>query len=162
MLKLLMKKLGTPASEPPSVEGRGGVSADGDMAFVLALAPEPVGGDCACSVWALPRTRVAVRGCRRRARTSGAGTVVVSVVAVVVVVGPVVVPVGAVVWDGWDGGGAGTVVVSVVGDVDACGALTAAVVSASATPGTRMESAAKGGISAVVSVRRIIGQLPSR
>jgi hypothetical protein len=39
MLKLSMKKLGTPEIDPPSVEGSGGVSDEGDMAFVLDLGP---------------------------------------------------------------------------------------------------------------------------
>ncbi|HWX88072.1 MAG TPA: hypothetical protein VNX67_07855 [Solirubrobacteraceae bacterium] len=34
-----MKKLGTPESDPPSVEGRGGVSADGETDFVFDGAP---------------------------------------------------------------------------------------------------------------------------
>lgn len=39
MLKLSMKKLGTPDSDPPSVEGSGGVSEDGDTASVAPFAP---------------------------------------------------------------------------------------------------------------------------
>jgi hypothetical protein len=44
-----MKKLGTPDSEPPSVEGRGGVSADGDTAFLFESVPG-FGGDCEVGV----------------------------------------------------------------------------------------------------------------
>jgi hypothetical protein len=33
-----MKKLGTPEIEPPNVEGRGGVSEEGDTAFVFVWA----------------------------------------------------------------------------------------------------------------------------
>lgn len=42
MLKLSMKKLGTPAIEPPSVDGSGGVSEEGNTAsaFAFALGPE--------------------------------------------------------------------------------------------------------------------------
>jgi hypothetical protein len=45
MLKLSMKKLGTPDSEPVSVEGSGGVSADGDTAFSFAPPPDSASGD---------------------------------------------------------------------------------------------------------------------
>lgn len=63
MLKLSMKKLGTPDSEPPSVEGSGGVSADGDtaVAFKFVLAPGVAGG-CPFSWWALPWTWVTTVG----------------------------------------------------------------------------------------------------
>jgi hypothetical protein len=84
MLKLSMKKLGTPDSDPPSVDGTGGVSIDGDTGFAFALGPGFAGG---CAAGELPWAWVtAVRGCDRCVRTSGTGTGVVSVVVVVPVI----------------------------------------------------------------------------
>ena len=62
MLKLSMKKLGTPDSDPPSDEGSGGVSDDGDSPF---------------SSWGLrrrwPANRGMLRGLLLLARSRGCG-----------------------------------------------------------------------------------------
>jgi hypothetical protein len=126
-----MKKLGTPDSDPPKVEGSGGVSAEGETAcacerasaLASPAAPRFPGG---FAFAAPPCPRATTVGCCGRcARTSGAGAVVVSVVVVVGAadVG-VVVDAGALVagggvlvlvGDGPGVGGAGTVVTSDAG-----------------------------------------------
>jgi hypothetical protein len=122
MEKLSMKKLGTPESDPPRVEGNGGVSAEGEIAFPFAGAcapasplagcfPEGLAGDGPSRPWT-----TAVGCWDRCVRTSGAGTVVVSVVAVDVgALGVAGVAGLALVGAGSDGGGAGTVVTSEAG-----------------------------------------------
>jgi hypothetical protein len=153
MLKLLMKKLGTPDSDPPSVEGSGGVSAEGATTLVLAFVF--VFADIGVAA-ALPWTRgAAVRGWGRCVRTSGAGTVVV---AGLVAVSVVVVVVGVGVAPGGAGcGGAGTVVVAGAGVVEPSVVGATVVVSASAPlVGIRKASAASGGSSVAVRGRRII------
>jgi hypothetical protein len=89
MLKLFMKKLGTPASDPPSAEGNGGVIADGGT----ALPPPPPARSVAVgSAGAPPRAwEPPVRGCVLCLRTIGAGTVVVVVVGATVGAGLVAV-----------------------------------------------------------------------
>jgi hypothetical protein len=162
-----MKKLGTPPSTPPSVEGSGGVSAKGATALALELAtPGCAGADVD---GALPRRWLtAVRGWGCRARTSGAGAVVVSgpgaslgdVSVVVVAIG--VATAGEEGCDGAGCGGAGTVVVGGAG-AEPSSAETVAVVSASAAlAGIRMASTASGASAqrgksdVVVDGRRII------
>src|ERR1700728_2573237 len=165
MLKLSMKKLGTPENEEAlSVAGNGGVIAEGDTAFAPAGAagePETVGLACGGTT---------VRGWECCVRTSGAtggaGAVVV-VGTVVVVVGagvglgfgvvPVVVGGGA----GSDGvgsaGGAGTVVVPVVPVSAVAGSAVPTVALASAAPANvSASSATSSGESAVVRRRRVI------
>jgi hypothetical protein len=172
MLKLLMKKLGTPENDDAlSVEGSGGVNADGVTAFVTAgaWAARRAAGAFACE-----GTTVA-RGWERCVRTSGAGAGAVSVVVVVVVVvvgvDVVVVVVGAgavfgfgvvlgVVVDdvGSEGagseGGAGTVVVPVE-DPAVSVELTLAVASAPHAS-TNAVSATRSGGNNAVRARRIM------
>jgi hypothetical protein len=160
MLKLLMKKLGTPDSDPPSVEGSGGVSAEGAtaLALVFVFAVVLVFADMGVAA-ALPWPwGAAVRGWGRCVRTSGAGTVVVPGLVAVSVVVVVVVEVGVQVGLGGAGcDGASTVVVGGVGGVEPSEVVMTVVVSASAPlAGIRKASAASGGSSVVVSGRRII------
>ena len=167
MLKLSMKKLGTPDTEPPSVDGKGGVSADGGSGLAFAFVPAPdfvwVRAD---GLLGWPRVTT-VGGWDCCARTSGAGTIVVSVVVVVLVVvlGRVAVPDGA----GSGAGGVGTVgdegavVVSGAG-VGVSGSGTVVVVSASA-PSVEISATSTTRIRSVIfSGRRIImiNQLPSK
>src|ERR1700733_3154377 len=111
-----MKKLGTFESDPPSVEGSGGVSVEGDAALVFSPFLPIVALDGDCVVDGLLRAwATVVRGCERCARTSGAGTTVVVDSPAEVVVGwgvaVVLVPVG----EGSAAGGAGRFVVVVAG-----------------------------------------------
>jgi hypothetical protein len=148
MLKLSMKKLGTPVIEPPSAEGSGGVSEEGDtpLTFGFALGPEP---GCPVAVEVPLCDGATVRRWRRCVRTSGAGTTVV--VSVVVVVVDVLVGGAA------SGvGGAGTVVVpEVVGGASVVPVV--AVVSASAPAvGSNATSATSRVSSVFLGSRRII------
>jgi hypothetical protein len=160
MLKLSMKKLGTPEREPPKVEGNGGVSADGDTAFAFAPAADFV-IDCPFFLCAPPCAWVAsVRGGGCCARACGAGTVVTSACVVVVLAPVVLVPV--VGRAGSGAGGAGTlvtpsgvdaeasVVVVVVVTVVAVGSASAPLV------GVTTAITASEASSAVVSGREII------
>lgn len=104
-----MKKLGTPSVEElPSVDGKGGVTNEGDGGAACA-APCPVVPVGEWTLGACPeRGRLGVaRGWGCRSRTCGAG----AGVSVLVVVGVVVVTAGG---GGSGVGGAGTVVVPVV------------------------------------------------
>lgn len=171
MLKLSMKKLGTPENEDAlNVEGSGGVSADGETALAPVLA---FPGRWATG--ALVREGTIVWGWERCVRTSGAGVVVASVVGVVVVgvvfgLGVVLVVVvggadceGAGSGGAGSDGGAGTVVVPVT-DVEASEGSTLVVASASAPlASASARSPIRSESSVAVSGRRIVmGQLPSR
>jgi hypothetical protein len=125
MLKLLMKKLGTPDSDPPSVEGSGGVSDDGGTPFFVLFTPAGAGAyEVGFGLWTWV---TAVGGWECCLRTSGAGTVVVSGagVAVVLVVVVLVVVVDGGVSAGRDG--AGTVVVPATGGGDSEAGVVAGV-----------------------------------
>ncbi|MGA9875946.1 MAG: hypothetical protein WBQ21_09060 [Solirubrobacteraceae bacterium] len=154
MLKLLMKKLGTPAKdEALSVEGSGGVSAEGGAALGVFLvfvgAETEVVGAGTCTT---------VRGWGRWVRTSGCGCggASVVVVGVVVVFGLGVVLVLVVGVAGSEGGasvgGAGTVVVPVAGgeasvagaeDSEVVGSATVVVSVDTAPAGRAVASAAQ-------------------
>jgi hypothetical protein len=153
MLKLLMKKLGTPANDDAlSVEGSGGVSAEGGAAFAPFSAL--VGAETAevgAGTW------TTVRGWGRWVRTSGCGAGSASAVVVGVGVGfglgVVLVFVVGVAGseEGASVGGAGTVVVPVAGgEASAAGAedsevgsVTVVVPVDTAAAGTAVASAAK-------------------
>jgi hypothetical protein len=124
-----MKKLGRFDSDPPSVEGSGGVSADGDTAFELEPAPvfAPFFGLLEGCVGFVLRWLwgTVVRGCELCARTSGAGTVVVASL-------PVLVPVVLVPTDGASPA-LGTVVPVLVDGSGSAGAGTFVVVVAAGT-----------------------------
>jgi hypothetical protein len=172
-----MKKLGRFDSDPPNVEGSGGVNAEGDTAFepafpfLLAFVLGFVEGRV---VVALPWTWVtAVRGCGCWVRTSGAGTVVVASLPVLVPVAlasvlasPVVLVVVVLVpLEGSEDGGAGTLVVVVVagGAAGSAEGLVVVLSARAALAGISTASAARSGGSVAVSGRRIIVvQLPSR
>lgn len=150
-----MKKLGTFESDPPSVEGSGGVSAEGDTALVfLPFLPVVVldGGSVEDGLpWAC---MTVVRGCERCVRTSGAGTVVVvdSPVEVVGGGGVAVVLVLVLVGAGSAAGGAGTfVVVAAAGAVASAVGAVEVVSASAASTGTSTASVASSGSRSAVS-----------
>ena len=157
MLKLSMKKLGTPDSDPPSVDGSGGVSADGDTGFAPGRL---LVGRCAAGV--LAWTWASVGGCACCRRTSGTGGGVVASLVVVVVVVPDGAGTGAGVGvlgvdgAGCDGGGAGTVVVCDAGAEVSCAGTVAGTSASAGHAGISAASTATIGSSVVVGGLRII------
>jgi hypothetical protein len=151
-----MKKLGTFESDPPSVEGSGGVSAEGDTALLFLPVMALDGG---CVVDGLPWAWVTVvRGCERCVRTSGAGTVVAVDSPVEVVGGGGVAVVLVLVGAGSTAGGAGTfvVVVAAAGAVaSAVGAVEVTSASAAST-GASMASATSSGSRSAVGDGRVL------
>ncbi|HEV7936815.1 MAG TPA: hypothetical protein VGP18_02185 [Solirubrobacteraceae bacterium] len=152
-----MKKLGTFENDPPSVEGSGGVSAEG----ATALAPAPLllvfvardrsgVDDGPIRVWWM-----VVRGCERCVRTSGAGTVVVDSPVEVVVGGGVAV---VLVGEASASGGAGTfvVVVAAAGAVPSTTGVVDAVSASAASTGASTANAASNGRSTVSGGRIVI------